>query len=35
VLGISPQTVHTHLKRIFEKLGAHTRTEAVMKFLQK
>jgi DNA-binding NarL/FixJ family response regulator len=35
VLGISPQTVHTHLKRTFEKLGAHTRTEAVMKFLQK
>ena len=34
-IGISPQTVHTHLKRIFEKLGAHTRTEAVMKFLQK
>lgn len=34
-LGMSPLTVHTHLKHIFEKLGAHTRTEAVMKFLQK
>jgi DNA-binding NarL/FixJ family response regulator len=34
-LSISPQTVHTHLKHIFEKLGAHSRTEAVMKFLQK
>ena len=34
-IGISPQTVHTHLKRIFEKLDAHTRTEAVMKFLHK
>ncbi len=34
-LGMSPLTVHTHLKHIFEKLGAHTRTEAVMKYLQK
>jgi DNA-binding NarL/FixJ family response regulator len=34
-LRMSPLTVHTHLKHIFEKLGAHTRTEAVMKFLQK
>jgi two-component system NarL family response regulator len=34
-LRISPSTVHTHLKSIFAKLGAHTRTEAVMKFLQK
>lgn len=34
-LNISPSTVHTHLKSIFTKLGAHTRTEAVMKFLQK
>lgn len=34
-LGISPLTVHTHLKHIFEKLGAHTRTEAVMKYLEK
>jgi DNA-binding NarL/FixJ family response regulator len=35
ILSISPLTVHTHLKHIFEKLSAHTRTEAVMKYLQK
>ncbi|MEI6340684.1 MAG: response regulator transcription factor [Verrucomicrobiota bacterium] len=34
-LGISPLTVHTHLKHVFDKLGARTRTEAVMKFLEK
>ena len=34
-LGISPLTVHTHLKHIFHKLGAHTHTEAVVKFLEK
>lgn len=34
-LGISPLTVHTHLKHIFHKLDAHTRTEAVVKFLEK
>lgn len=34
-LGISPLTVHTHLKHIFEKLNAHTRTEAVVKYLEK
>lgn len=34
-LRISPLTVHTHLKHIFEKLGAHTRTEAVVKYLEK
>jgi DNA-binding NarL/FixJ family response regulator len=34
-LNLSVWTVHTHLKRIFEKLGAHTRTEAVAKYLQK
>lgn len=34
-LGISPLTVHTHLKNIFHKLGTHTRTEAVVKYLEK
>ena len=34
-LGISIWTVHGHIKSIFEKLGVHTRTEAVVKFLQK
>lgn len=34
-LSIQPSTVHTHLKKMFEKLGVHTRTEAVMKHLQK
>jgi DNA-binding NarL/FixJ family response regulator len=34
-LGISIHTVHEHLKNIFDKLGAHNRTEAVVKFLQK
>ena len=34
-LRISGWTVHTHLKNIFEKLGVHTRTEAVLKYLQK
>ncbi len=34
-LGISIWTVHGHVKRIFEKLHVHTRTEAVVKFLQK
>jgi DNA-binding CsgD family transcriptional regulator len=28
-LVIAPSTVNTHLKRIYEKLGAHNRTEAV------
>lgn len=28
-LCISPTTVNTYLKRIFEKFGAHNRTEAV------
>lgn len=34
-LGISGWTVHEHLKRIFEKLGVHSRTEAVLAHLQK
>ena len=34
-LGISVWTVHGHLKKIFEKLQVHSRTEAVVKYLQK
>lgn len=34
-LGISIWTVHGHVKSIFEKFNVHTRTEAVVKFLQK
>jgi DNA-binding NarL/FixJ family response regulator len=34
-LGISNWTVQGHIKSIFEKLGVHTRTEAVIKYLQK
>jgi DNA-binding NarL/FixJ family response regulator len=34
-LDISAWTVHTHLKKIYEKLGARSRTEAIIKYLQK
>jgi len=35
MLAISTWTVHTHVKSLFEKLGVHSRTEAVMKYFQK
>jgi DNA-binding NarL/FixJ family response regulator len=35
LLRISTWTVHGHLKKIFEKLGAHNLTEAVLKYLHK
>ncbi len=34
-LSISIYTVHEHVRNIFEKLGVHNRTEAVVRFLQK
>jgi len=34
-LGISYETVHTYIRRIYEKLQARTRTEAVAKFLRR
>lgn len=34
-LDISTWTVHNHIKKIFKKLGVHTRTQAVIKHLQK
>jgi DNA-binding NarL/FixJ family response regulator len=34
-LGISPWTVHGHIKKIFERLKVHTRTEAVIRYLEK
>ena len=35
MLGISSWTVHTHMKSLFDKLGVHTRAEAVAKFFEK
>ena len=34
-LGISYETVHTYIRRIYEKLQVRTRTEAVAKYLRK
>jgi DNA-binding NarL/FixJ family response regulator len=34
-LGISLWTVHGHLKKIYDKLDVHTRTEAAVRYLQK
>ena len=34
-LGISYETVHTYIRRIYEKLQVRTRTEAVAKFVQR
>lgn len=34
-LGISPWTVRGHIKKIFERLNVHTRTEAVVQYLEK
>ena len=35
ILRISNWTVHGHLKKVFEKLKAHNRTDAVVKYLHK
>jgi len=34
-LNISYETVHTYIRRIYEKLQVRTRTEAVAKFLRR
>jgi DNA-binding NarL/FixJ family response regulator len=33
-LGIANDTVHNHIRRIYEKLHVHSRTEAVVKYLK-
>lgn len=33
ILWISPTTVRKHLENVYPKLGVHTRTAAVMRFL--
>jgi RNA polymerase sigma factor (sigma-70 family) len=33
-LGLSFETVRTHLKRMYDKLHVHSRTEAVVKYLK-
>ena len=33
-LGIGTATVHTHMHRLFEKLGVHSRREIVAKYLE-
>ncbi len=33
-LGIGSATVHTHMHRLFEKLGAHSRREIILKYLK-
>jgi DNA-binding NarL/FixJ family response regulator len=35
ILGIGYETVHTYIRRIYEKLQVRTRTEAVAKFLRR
>jgi DNA-binding NarL/FixJ family response regulator len=34
-LGMSLDTVRSHLQHIYQKLHVHTRTEAVVKYLRK
>lgn len=35
LLGVSTQTVHTHLKRVYRKLAVHSKTEAVFEAEQR
>ena len=34
-MGISVWTVHGHIKKVFEQLNVRTRTEAVIRYLEK